>query len=335
MPFGAHPQGPSLCKKTDRKCFPTHPQHPLLKRFQTEPEPQTPALLVFAPKTYKKPNALRFEVRADRHHSRTRSTICSLHVTPESPSRHEPNLHSWHTNPEKSYVHRASLSPSGAFVLSFFFCFCAFCSCFRACLRACLLCLLLSVLAFNSVLAFVRALNSVLVFSNSKSAVGVCFRAFVRAFSAGQLFCLRACFRACFRACLPSVLVLSCFFRSICASDRFVLPIDSSFRAFVLCAACASCFSAVLLFCFRACLLSVLVLSVFCAFVLSIFRSIRAFDRFVLSCFVLPVLPAALCCLLVLSCFRIRNRLLVCAGTDGTAAPAPTPTAHPTNTDRA
>ena len=145
--MGAHPQGPSLCKKTDRKCFSTHP-----KKIQTEPEPQTPALFVFTPKTYKKPNALRFR-SSSRSPPLTNPTICSLHVTPESPSRHEPNLHSWHTNPEKSYVHRASLSPSGAFVLSFFFASVlsvhafvrafgrAFCACFCACLLS-ILCLL-------------------------------------------------------------------------------------------------------------------------------------------------------------------------------------------------
>ena len=55
--------------------------------------------------------------------------------------------------------------------------------------------------------------------------------------------------------------------------------------------------------CFCACSLSVLVLSVFCAIVLSIFRSIRAFDRFVLSCFVLPVLRAVLL-FCVRACFR-------------------------------
>ena len=158
----------------------------------------------------------------------------------------------------------------------------------------------------------------------------VLFCAFVRAFSAGQLFCLRACFRACFRACLPSVLVLSCFFRSIRASDRFVLPIDSCFRAL-----CCLCF---VLFCFSAFVRASL-LSVFCAFDLSIdscFRSIHAlcclcFVLFCFSAFVRAFVRARFLC----SCFRIRNRPLVCAGTDDTAAPAPTPTAHPTNTDRA
>ena len=78
--MGAHPQGPSLCKKTDRKCFP--PTRIILcsKKFQTEPEPQTPALFVFAPKTYKKPNALVFG--ADRHHSRTRQYVrCTLRLS--------------------------------------------------------------------------------------------------------------------------------------------------------------------------------------------------------------------------------------------------------------
>ena len=97
-----------------------------------------------------------------------------------------------------------------------------------------------------------------------------------------------ACFRAC--QCLPSVLVLSCFFRSIRASDRFVLPIDSCFRAL-----CCLCF---VLFCFSA-----FVRACFLCSVLLIFRSIRAFDRFMLSCFVLPVLRAVLL-FCVRACFR-------------------------------
>ena len=143
----------------------------------------------------------------------------------------------------------------------------------------------------------------------------------VRAFSAGQLFCLRACLRACFCACLPSVLMLLCFFRSIRASDRFVLS------CFVL-----PVLRAVLLFCFRACLLSV-----FCAFDLSIDSCFRLFHALCCLCFVLfcfsAFVRAFVCARFLCSCSRIRNRPLVCAGTDDTAAP--TPTAHPTNTDRA
>ena len=60
-------QGPSLCKKTDRKCFPPTSTILCSEKFQTAPEPQTPVLFVFAPKAYKKPNALRFRSRGDRH----------------------------------------------------------------------------------------------------------------------------------------------------------------------------------------------------------------------------------------------------------------------------
>jgi hypothetical protein len=179
--LGAHPQGASLCKKPDRKCFPTHPQHPLLKRFQTEPEPQTATFSFLRPRERtKRPTLFGFEVQPDRRPPLTKPAICSLHDTPDSPSLHEPNVPSRHTNPEKSYVHRASLSPSAGAtparphldilpsrlflgaccsVLSVLSVFCAFVlSCFRS-IRAFVLSFffasVLSVRAF--VRAFVRA----------------------------------------------------------------------------------------------------------------------------------------------------------------------------------
>ena len=92
--LGGTPPGPVLMQKNRQKMFPHPPAaSSAQKSFKTEPEPQTPALFVFAPKTYKKPNALRFQ-SSSRSPPLTNPTICSLHVTPESPSRHEPNLHS-------------------------------------------------------------------------------------------------------------------------------------------------------------------------------------------------------------------------------------------------
>ena len=83
------------------------------------------------------------------------------------------------------------------------------------------------------------------------------------------------------------------------------------------------CFCAFMLLCFRAFVLwcfCALYFLCFCAFLLSVLSVLLC----VLACVVAF-------CALVLSCFR--NRPLFCAGIDGTARPAPTPTTHPTNTD--
>ena len=102
------------------------------------------------------------------------------------------------------------------------------------------------------------------MFSNSKSAVGVCtcFRACLFCWSAFLPLCVLLCVLSCVLAfCVRAFVFLpidSCF-RPIRASDRFVLPIDSCFRsirAFVLCAACASCCSAFLRSCVLSCVLA-------------------------------------------------------------------------------
>ena len=60
----------------------------------------------------KRPSSSSFEVHQIRRQSRTRQCV-RMHFTPESLALHEPNVLSQHTNPQKSYVHGASLSPSG------------------------------------------------------------------------------------------------------------------------------------------------------------------------------------------------------------------------------